>query len=218
MVIAMMILGQTILCVSIILKGVVAPAILMFLSIPVIVISQKRTRSRYARAFQDAALLQTSLLDGWDDNDETSEQKREDFRRFLVDAHKAAYVPVCVSGKDTSDILTAEPAVVIPMESDSGHDISKTPVVNTSTEASRAQNMRVSELTTAQIQVQHGAILRRAASGKLAVARNAALSSPTSNKISDGELGLSIRKPSPFAKRHVMLTFKQSQQFTDKDL
>ena len=34
-----------------------------------------------------------------------------------VDCHKAAYVPVCIAG-DQSTMITAEPAVVIPVEFD----------------------------------------------------------------------------------------------------
>ena len=34
--------------------------------------------------------------------------------RFLVDSHKASYVPVCIAGTRTNEILTAEPAVVVP--------------------------------------------------------------------------------------------------------
>jgi len=74
-------------------------------------------RKRYLRAFLDAALLQTSLLDGWDTNAATSTEKREEFRKFLVDCHKAAYVPVCIAG-DKSSMITAEPAVVVPSEYD----------------------------------------------------------------------------------------------------
>jgi hypothetical protein len=72
---------------------------------------------RFRRAYDDAGLLQTSLLDGWDNTIPTSVEKREEFRQFLVDAHKAAYIPVCIAGGATN-ILTAEPAVVIPSEND----------------------------------------------------------------------------------------------------
>jgi hypothetical protein len=72
---------------------------------------------RFKRAYQDAGLLQTSLLDGWDNTIPSSVEKREEFRKFLVDAHKAAYIPVCIAGGATN-ILTAEPAVVIPNEND----------------------------------------------------------------------------------------------------
>jgi hypothetical protein len=79
---------------------------------------QFHASSKYKRSFDDAALLQTSLLDGWDTTQPTSMEQREEFRRWLVDAHKAAFVPVCLFGMDTVGCLTAEPAVVIPMDSD----------------------------------------------------------------------------------------------------
>lgn len=65
----------------------------------------------------DAALLQTSQLDGWDSNTSTSPEKREEYRKFLVDAHKAAYVPICIAGGATA-ALTAEPALVVPHPND----------------------------------------------------------------------------------------------------
>lgn len=55
--------------------------------------------------------------DGWDTNEASSQEKREEFRRFLVDCHKAAYVPVCIAGDETTTI-TAEPALVVPNEMD----------------------------------------------------------------------------------------------------
>jgi hypothetical protein len=65
----------------------------------------------------DAALLQTSVLDGWvvsEESDPTTMEDREEFRRFLVDAHKAAYIPACIAAINTGTILTAEPTVVQP--------------------------------------------------------------------------------------------------------
>ncbi len=38
--------------------------------------------------------------------------ERERYRKWIVDCHKASYVPVCVNAED--DYLTSEPAVVIP--------------------------------------------------------------------------------------------------------
>ena len=49
-------------------------------------------RNRFLRSFEDAALCQTSMLDGWYDEGNFTFDKREEFRKFLVDAHKAAYV------------------------------------------------------------------------------------------------------------------------------
>lgn len=36
-----------------------------------------------------------------------------------MDSHKAAYVPVCIAGRD--DVMTAEPTVVINHDNDVGH-------------------------------------------------------------------------------------------------
>ena len=53
-------------------------------------------------------MLQTSELDGWNTEDETSMVERERYRKWLVDCHKASYVPICVNGED--NFLTSEPA------------------------------------------------------------------------------------------------------------
>jgi hypothetical protein len=84
------------------------------------IIFRNRCRKQYLKAFQDAGLLQTSTLDGWDLSVPTSVKKRKKFREFLVDAHKAAYVPVCLAG-DTASVLTATPAVVEPLDYDLTH-------------------------------------------------------------------------------------------------
>ena len=57
--------------------------------------------------------MQTSTLDLL--NQPTTMKEREDFRRFLVDGHRAAYIPVCIAGP-ASNNLTAEPAMVIPFD------------------------------------------------------------------------------------------------------
>lgn len=66
----------------------------------------------FEQSYNDAALLQTSELDGWKVNEEMSFVERERYRKWVVDCHKASYVPVCVNAED--DYLTSEPAVVIP--------------------------------------------------------------------------------------------------------
>jgi hypothetical protein len=73
-------------------------------------------KDRFCQSYKNAGLLQTSDLDGWNVHVETSMQEREGFRRWLVDCHKASYVPVCVNGED--NFLTAEPAAVIATERD----------------------------------------------------------------------------------------------------
>ena len=74
------------------LKQAAGPAAAAALTVVPIYMFQQSTKRRFLRAFEDAGLLQTSLLDGWDTSAEYSIEKREEFRRFLVDAHKAAYV------------------------------------------------------------------------------------------------------------------------------
>lgn len=99
------------------LKEAQGPAIMAGIPIVPTIMYRKIYRSRYYKAFCDAGLLQTSLLDGWDTTTPSSMEKREDFRRFLVDAHKAAYIPVCIASHTTSS-LTAQPAVVVPRDGD----------------------------------------------------------------------------------------------------
>ncbi|GKY91495.1 hypothetical protein MPSEU_000121700 [Mayamaea pseudoterrestris] len=119
MFISVMIVGSILLTTQMALKQAVGPAVLSAIPILPIYLFQQSMKGKFLRAFSDAALLQTSLLDGWDTTAETGAERREEFRRFLVDAHKAAYVPVCIAGTDTDRFITAEPAVVIPLPDDS---------------------------------------------------------------------------------------------------
>jgi hypothetical protein len=85
-----MVVGQILLIAMMSSKRAAGPAIAAALPLIPTIAFRYTTRKRYLRAFNDVALLQTSLLDGWDTSEETSETKREEFRRFLVDSHKAA--------------------------------------------------------------------------------------------------------------------------------
>ena len=69
-------------------------------------------KETFGQSYNDAALLQTSELDGWKVGCEMPFAERERYRKWVVDCHKASYVPVCVNAED--DYLSAEPAVVIP--------------------------------------------------------------------------------------------------------
>lgn len=100
------------------LKKAVGPAIVAFVPFFPTLLFKHEIRKLYLRPYLDAGLVQTSMLDGWDNRESTSQKKREDFRRFLVDAHKASYVPVCIAG--SKEIMTAEPAVVIAHDNDEG--------------------------------------------------------------------------------------------------
>ena len=96
MVISSMLVSQILMSVMLALKNAGGPAVVaFFLPVPTMVF-RRTCIKRFRGAYQDAALLQTSLLDGWDTSDNTATntvEGREEFRRFLVDAHKAAYVP-----------------------------------------------------------------------------------------------------------------------------
>jgi len=66
------------------------------------------TKEKFERSYEDAGLFQTSKLDVLFTNGTMEE--REKYRRWLVDCHKASYVPMCVLGGE--DFLTSQPAAV----------------------------------------------------------------------------------------------------------
>ena len=112
--ISSMFVGQILLATMMALKESLGPALLAAAPFIPTYLFRDAMRHKYLRAFNDVGLLQTSLLDGWDMANPESVETREARRKFLVDAHKAAYVPVCIAGTSSDDKLTAEPAVVIP--------------------------------------------------------------------------------------------------------
>jgi len=121
MIVSGMVVGNILLVTMMTLRTAYGPAFAAFLPIIPTISYRWILRRRYLQAFNDVGLLQTSLLDGWDTNEETAVSKREEFRQFLVDCHKAAYVPVCIaSGEGT--LITSEPAVVVPLETDIDED------------------------------------------------------------------------------------------------
>lgn len=79
------------------------------------------TKDRFLRCYLDAGLVQTSELDGWDTSKPTSFDDRQEFRRWLVDCHKASYVPICLAG--VNNISTVEPAVAVPLDADTNFDV-----------------------------------------------------------------------------------------------
>lgn len=84
--------GTILLAIQMGLKQAIGPAAASALLMIPALVFQKEMKARFLRAFEDAALLQTSLLDGWDNLHEYTVEAREEYRQFLVDAHKAAYV------------------------------------------------------------------------------------------------------------------------------
>mmetsp|Transcript_45072 Transcript_45072/g.50860 ORF Transcript_45072/g.50860 Transcript_45072/m.50860 type:complete len:158 (-) Transcript_45072:32-505(-) len=69
---------------------------------------------RYLRPYRCAGLLQAGRIPSPSStkNCRYTCNEREEYRRWLVDCHKASYVPTCLSG-GTKNVLTAEPAVAI---------------------------------------------------------------------------------------------------------
>jgi len=113
-----LLVGQTLLMMVMILNQAAGPSIMVALSIIHVILHRRATRHKYLKSYTDAALLQTSQLDNWDASlGGSSEEGREQYRKFLVDAHKAAYVPICIAG-GVSNALTAEPAVSVPHVND----------------------------------------------------------------------------------------------------
>lgn len=69
---------------------------------------------KYLRPYQEAALLQSRRMYSHvgDSSAHTNTSlEQEEYRRWLVDCHKASYLPTALSG-GTENLLTAEPAVV----------------------------------------------------------------------------------------------------------
>ena len=84
--------GQFLLTLQMVLKDAFGPAIVAAIPAIPTYLYRKHLLTTFKRAYADAGLLQTSLLDGWDNTVPTTIEAREEFRRFLVDAHKAAYI------------------------------------------------------------------------------------------------------------------------------
>lgn len=116
------IVSQGLLALSFFLKKGYLLSIISFLSIIATWTFKGVCKDTFEQSYTDAALLQTSELDGWKVDDEMPYMERERYRKWIVDCHKASYVPVCVIAED--DYLTSEPAVVLPtqkeMDNESG--------------------------------------------------------------------------------------------------
>ena len=105
---------QILLALSLLLKNAFLLAIISLISIIFTWSFKSVCKDTFEQSYYDAALLQTSELDGWKVGEEMSSLERERYRKWIVDCHKASYVPVCVNAED--DYLTSEPAVVIPTQ------------------------------------------------------------------------------------------------------
>jgi hypothetical protein len=167
MIISGLIMAQVLLSIQMTLKNAYGPMLISVCAIPVTLLFSYYCKRKYSRAFHDAALLQTALLDGWDKSNDMSLEEREQYRRFLVDAHKAAYIPVCIAGADTGDFLTAEPAIVVPRGLSEETDESPTgsPLVPTQLHDTVLRSRSFSADHAGLVRQQPGVTLRRADSG-----------------------------------------------------
>jgi hypothetical protein len=115
---------QVITAITLVLKQNVWEGFSIALSIVPTVLYNSIILEKYLRPYQDAALLQSSRMyyqHGRDSNpsiNTSSWLEQEEYRRWLVDCHKASYLPTCLSGGETN-ILTTEPAIVIAEGEDS---------------------------------------------------------------------------------------------------
>lgn len=221
--ISCVVVGQILLTTQMILKQAVGPAIAASIPMLPTILFHRGMRKKYFRAFMDAALLQTSMLDGWDTVDESSMEKREEFRRFLVDgtssvllfsplfvfavtqnilhpsAHKAAYIPVCIAPGEEEEGLTAEPAVVVPLETDVQKDSLEEPLHS----PYQSQEVVIPEAEPIEkaSSGQHGATLRRAVNSLMSLRRRTE-SAGESSGVFDSLKNLNIvPEPSPFDRR-----------------
>lgn len=120
-VISSLIMAQILTSVTLALKGSLGGAVFIgCCTFPTFMFSLW-TEDRFLRPYKDTALLQTSRLDAGQDS--YSESQREEFRRWLVDCHKASYVPTCLLGS-TDNLLTVEPAVVVPRDMEGAGEVS----------------------------------------------------------------------------------------------
>lgn len=133
-IISSLILGQMLLGTVLLLKqSFILGTLTVFMPIPTYMFSMW-TKEKFQRSYEDAALWQTSNLDGLAKHGSTED--REKYRRWLVDCHKASYVPICLSGGE--DFLTIQPAVVVPIDGRSPKRFS-TPRMSSMSDAKVAQ-------------------------------------------------------------------------------
>lgn len=161
-IVSSLILGQIITSVTLFLKGNNLEGFFIgFLVIPTLLYNSI-ILEKFLRPYQEAALLQTRRVssDGYSSNNLQSSDswiQQEEYRRWLVDCHKASYLPTCLSG-GKENLLTAEPAIVISEAQN--EDLQKEDEPGTDSNDSQRQTSERSALLKRQ-KAQKGGILRR---------------------------------------------------------
>lgn len=115
-IISSLLLSQCIAAVVFIANFLILPGIIVGSCIVPTLLYNHVILDKYLRPYKDAALLQTGRLFK-DTSENRTRLEREEYRRWLVDCHKASYVPTCLSGEG-KNVLTAEPAVVVSSDGD----------------------------------------------------------------------------------------------------
>jgi len=149
MIVSALVVGQILLALQMGLKNALGPGLIATAAIPATIWFQWYCKKRYEPAFENTALLRTPLLDGWDSLDNMSMDRREEHRRFLIDAHKAAYIPVCIAGSESAAILTDTPATVVPHSIDSESDRGAPPSLTTADDGVPKPRRQSSQLMAA---------------------------------------------------------------------
>lgn len=115
-IITSLLLGQCITSISLVLKGNLLEGVIIGFWIVPTLLFDSIIKEKYLRQFHDASLRYTGKMytaQKVKEEGKDSWPQREEFRRWLVDCHKASYLPTCLSGPK-KNVLTAEPAMVIP--------------------------------------------------------------------------------------------------------
>ena len=123
MIISSLMVGQILLALQMGLKNCKGACLSAAAAIPATLWFQWDCKRKYLPAFENTTLLRTTLIDGWDSLDDMTMDRREEHRRFLVDTHKAAYIPVCIAGSESASIITSTPAAVVPHSIDSNSEL-----------------------------------------------------------------------------------------------
>ena len=111
---------------SFLLKGNIAEGFIIGSCIIVTLVYNNIILEKFLRPFKDASLHKTGMMYTKHQRHGESWQDREEFRRWLVDCHKASYLPTCLSG-GKKNLMTAEPATVVPRMAYSGPIDEETP-------------------------------------------------------------------------------------------
>lgn len=111
-IISSLLLGQFLTSLSFALKGNIVEGLIIGCCIIPTLIYNSTILSLFLKTYRDGGLVQAGRMHYGrrrSSRSISSEMEREEFRRWLVDCHKASYVPTCLSGGH-ANFVTIEPA------------------------------------------------------------------------------------------------------------